>query len=96
MEALLRQIRSVLWSLLGVRRGRDSARDLEGVRPVTLIVIAIVIVALIVLGLVSLARLIGGGAAPHASQDPTLRDAPRAADIALVVASPVAVPRVRG
>ena len=66
MGALLRQLRVVLWSLFGVRRGADSARDLEDARPGTLIGIAVVIAALIVLGLASLARYIGSGrSAPH-------------------------------
>lgn len=63
MGILLRQIRAVLWSLFGVRRAKDSARDLEGSRPGTLIAVAVVVVALLALGLVVLARLIANDSA---------------------------------
>jgi cytochrome c553 len=88
--AFLRQIRAVLWGLFGVRRGADSARDLEGARPGTLIIVAVLIVAAIVIGLVSVARWIGGATAPRVATEPVQRGASRSA------AAPAVATRSKG
>ncbi len=55
---LLRLFRTVLWSLFGVRRASDSARDLEGARPRTVIAMAVVVGVLVVVAIVSLVRFV--------------------------------------
>jgi hypothetical protein len=46
---LLRVLRAVLWSIFGVRRRSDAARDLEGTNPAILIGAA-ALVALAIVG----------------------------------------------
>ena len=60
----LRQLRSVLWSFVGVRRGADSARDLEGARLPTIVVAGLIVAAAFVLGIVGLVRLVTDPQAP--------------------------------
>jgi cytochrome c553 len=55
---LLRLFRTILWSLFGVRRAADSARDLEGARPRAVIAMAVVVGALVVVAIVSLVRFV--------------------------------------
>jgi cytochrome c553 len=58
---LLRLVRSVLWGIFGVRRGADSARDLEGASPATLVMVAVGVGVAIVLTLATLAWVFGPG-----------------------------------
>ena len=71
---LLRVLRTILWSLFGVRRAADSARDLEGVTPVTIIAVAVALVALLVVVAVTLIRLLVP--APSASREAEEQVAP--------------------
>jgi cytochrome c553 len=49
---LLRVMRAVLWSIFGVRRRSDAARDLEGTHP-AMLVAAAALVALIIIGTIA-------------------------------------------
>lgn len=57
---LLRQLKAVLWSLIGIRRRADAMRDVEGAHPVTLAVLAAFVVAMIVLGIAILVHFVAG------------------------------------
>src|ERR671927_277964 len=57
---LWRVLRAVVWSCVGVRRSADAARDLQGVRPQTVFVAAVVVVIALVIGIASLVRMIVG------------------------------------
>ena len=78
---LLRLLRAVMWSFIGVRRGADAARDQQGVRPQTVLAAAFVVVALLVVGIASLVRFI-------APQAPAVPAATMLAPPPAVVASP--------
>src|SRR3954467_2980111 len=56
---LLRAIRAVLWSISGVRRGSEAARDLEATRPSTLIMAAGIVAILLVGSLTALVLIVG-------------------------------------
>jgi cytochrome c553 len=55
---LLRQLRAVLWSLIGIRRRADAMRDVEGSHPAVLVGLAIFVVAMIVLGIATLVHFV--------------------------------------
>lgn len=78
---LLRLLRAVMWSFIGVRRSADAARDLQGVRARTVFAAAVLVVALLVVGIASLVRLI----APQRAAPSSTMVVPSPA----VVASPV-------
>jgi heme/copper-type cytochrome/quinol oxidase subunit 2 len=52
---LLRHIRMVLWSFFGIRRSARAAEDFAEIRPVTLVLTAVVVAAFIVMVLASVA-----------------------------------------
>jgi hypothetical protein len=57
--ATLRQIvNAVLWSFFGVRRGDAMRRDLVTIRPLQVVIVAIVIAAALVITLLVVVRLI--------------------------------------
>ena len=60
MPRLLRQLRAVLWSFVGVRQGAHSARDLEGAHPATLVLLAVIVAGMLVAGLFTMVRLVVG------------------------------------
>jgi hypothetical protein len=57
---LLRLLRVVLWSFLGVRRGADAARDMEGVQPHMVLLVGVLVAAIFVISIVVVVRLILG------------------------------------
>lgn len=61
MTSLLRYLRAVLWSFFGIRRGAAARADVETLRPLPLLAIALLLATLFVLALVGLARLASSG-----------------------------------
>src|SRR5262245_33546902 len=77
---LLRALRAVLWGFLGVRRGADAARDLQGLHPATVIAAGFVVVALLIGGIATTVHFIlGKRATPVREVIESARVAPRAA-----------------
>lgn len=58
---LLRLIRAVLWSLVGVRRGADAARDVEGASPQAIVAVALVVVATLVVAILLVVHFVVSG-----------------------------------
>src|SRR5690242_15478223 len=58
---LLRLIRAVLWSLVGVRRGADATRDVEGASPQAIIAVALVVVAALVVAILLVVHFVVSG-----------------------------------
>jgi cytochrome c553 len=54
---LLKVLRAVLWSLIGIGR-RADARELEGVRPGSVIAVGLLVAVLLVVGILTLVRLL--------------------------------------
>src|SRR5262245_16315003 len=66
----LRVIRTVLWSLFGVRRRADAARDLETTPPAVLIATGLVVLLVVIVTIASLVRyLTAGRPQPQAAQE---------------------------
>jgi amino acid transporter len=57
---VLRTIRAVLWSFIGIRKNSDYQEDLGKLNPFAIIVVAIVLVALFVAGLIVLVHQVAG------------------------------------
>jgi cytochrome c553 len=57
---LLRLIKAVLWSFVGVRRGADAARDVEQAPAWMLVVVALLVAAVLIGGIASLVRFVAG------------------------------------
>jgi len=62
--SLLQVAGVVLWSFLGIRKGRAMQRDAVIVKPVQVIVVGVLAAALLVLGLLLLVRYIIAHAGP--------------------------------
>ncbi|HLS51808.1 MAG TPA: DUF2970 domain-containing protein [Burkholderiaceae bacterium] len=58
----LQTVKTVLWGLFGVRKGKGWEDDLSRVNPVYLIITAVIAIVLFVLGLVTIARWLAGQA----------------------------------
>lgn len=79
MIRFLRLARAVLWSIFGVRRRVDAARDLEGVKPRTVIAVALFVGLLVVGSIAALVRfLIVDSRERHAVEPPQV-ERPKAA-----------------
>src|SRR5689334_5011220 len=61
---LLRLIRAVLWSLVGVRRGADATRDVEGASPQAIIAVALAVVATLVVAILLVVHFVVSGGGP--------------------------------
>ena len=56
--SLLRTVRAVAWSLIGLRKGSEYAQDVEKLNPVHIIVVGLVAVFSLVLALIALVNWI--------------------------------------
>lgn len=56
--SLLRSMRAVAWSFLGIRKGRGLEDDMQRLNPLHVILVALVAVALLVGGLAALVHWI--------------------------------------
>ena len=56
--SLLRTVRAVAWSLIGLRKGSEYQQDVEKLNPLHVIVVGLVAVCLLVLGLIGLVNWI--------------------------------------
>src|SRR5262245_713860 len=54
----LRVLRTVLWSLFGVRKRAEAARDLETIPPHVLIATGLVVLVVVIVGIASLVRYV--------------------------------------
>ena len=61
MTPLLRYSRAVLWSFFGIRRGAAARADIEALRPLPLLAVALLLAGLFVLVLAGLARWASAG-----------------------------------
>ena len=52
--SLLRTVRAVAWSLIGLRKGSEYQQDIEKVNPIHIIVVGLMAVFLLVMGLIGL------------------------------------------
>lgn len=52
--SLLRTVRAVAWSLVGLRKGSEYQQDVEKLNPLHIIVVGLVAVFLLVMGLMAL------------------------------------------
>ena len=52
--SLLRTVRAVAWSLIGLRKGSEYQQDVEKLNPLHIIVVGLVAVFLLVMGLMAL------------------------------------------
>ncbi|RQO79247.1 DUF2970 domain-containing protein [Acidovorax sp. FJL06] len=52
--SLLRTVRAVAWSLIGLRKGSEYQQDVEKLNPLHIIVVGLVAVFLLVMGLIAL------------------------------------------
>jgi len=52
--SLLRTVRAVAWSLIGLRKGSEYQQDVEKLNPLHIIVVGLVAVFLLVIGLIAL------------------------------------------
>ena len=52
--SLLRTVRAVAWSLVGLRKGSEYQKDVESLNPLHIIVVGLVAVFLLVIGLIGL------------------------------------------
>ncbi len=56
--SFLQVVGAVLWSFLGIRKGKAMERDTVTIKPLHVIVVGVVLAAILVLTLVTLVRLI--------------------------------------
>jgi hypothetical protein len=56
--SLLRTVRAVAWSLIGLRKGSEYAQDVEKLNPIHIIVVGLVAVFSLVLALIALVNWI--------------------------------------
>lgn len=56
--SLLRTVRAVAWSLIGLRKGSEYEQDVEKLNPLHIIVVGLVAVFLLVIGLIGLVNWI--------------------------------------
>lgn len=52
--SLLRTVRAVAWSLIGLRKGSEYQQDVEKLNPIHIIVVGLMAVFLLVMGLIGL------------------------------------------
>ena len=52
--SLLRTVRAVAWSLIGLRKGSEYQKDIEKLNPVHIIVVGLAALFLLVVGLIGL------------------------------------------
>lgn len=52
--SLLRTVRAVAWSLIGLRKGSEYQQDVEKLNPLHIIVVGLIAVFLLVIGLIGL------------------------------------------
>ncbi len=53
-SSLLRTVRAVLWSMIGVRKGAEYQEDIANITPLQIIGVGLVAIFLLVLGLIGL------------------------------------------
>ena len=53
-RSLLRTVRAVAWSLIGLRKGSEYQQDVEKLNPIHIIVVGLMAVFLLVMGLIGL------------------------------------------
>ena len=56
--SLLRTVRAVAWSLIGLRKGSEYQRDIERLNPLHIIAVGLVAIFLLVIGLIALVNWI--------------------------------------
>lgn len=56
--SLLRTIRAVAWSLIGLRKGSEYEKDVEKLNPLHIIVVGLIAVFLLVISLIALVNFI--------------------------------------
>lgn len=56
--SLLRTVRAVAWSLIGLRKGSEYQQDVEKINPLHIIVVGLIAVFLLVIGLIGLVNWI--------------------------------------
>ncbi|MBL7087899.1 DUF2970 domain-containing protein [Acidovorax sp.] len=56
--SLLRTVRAVAWSLIGLRKGSEYQQDVEKLNPIHIIVVGLFAVFLLVIGLIGLVNWI--------------------------------------
>jgi hypothetical protein len=56
--SLLRTVRAVAWSLIGLRKGSEYQQDLERINPVHIILTGLVAIFLLVVGLIIVVNLV--------------------------------------
>ena len=56
--SLLRTVRAVAWSLIGLRKGSEYQQDVEKLNPIHIIVVGLMAVFLLVMGLIGLVNWI--------------------------------------
>jgi len=56
--SLLRTVRAVAWSLIGLRKGSEYQQDVEKLNPLHIIVVGLAAVFLLVIGLIGLVNWI--------------------------------------
>ena len=56
--SLLRTVRAVAWSLIGLRKGSEYQQDIEKLNPIHIIVVGLMAVFLLVMGLIGLVNWI--------------------------------------
>ncbi|MNT20505.1 hypothetical protein D3C86_1903050 [compost metagenome] len=56
--SLLRTVRAVAWSLIGLRKGSEYQQDVEKLNPLHIIVVGLIAVFLLVIGLIGLVNWI--------------------------------------
>ena len=52
--SLLRTVRAVAWSLIGLRKGSEYQKDIEKLNPIHIIVVGLIALFLLVVGLIVL------------------------------------------
>ena len=53
-SGLLRSVRAVAWSLIGLRKGSEYQQDIENITPLQVIVVGLIAIFLLVFGLIAL------------------------------------------
>lgn len=57
---VLRTVKAVLWSFIGIRKNSEYQEDLGKLNPFAIIAVALVLVALFVTGLITLVHWVAG------------------------------------
>ncbi|MGI4858206.1 MAG: DUF2970 domain-containing protein [Janthinobacterium lividum] len=58
LTGVRRSVAAVLWSFLGIRKGRDQARDFAQLNPLHVAIAAVGCVAVLIMGLIVLVRVV--------------------------------------